>query len=232
MPKNDYIKQNDQEFAVQTKTFADNIGPHATLLGLTPAQLAQQAADSAYINYVGNNQQAAQKYAQQWTAWRDLFRDGGQNQALSAPTELVLAAVVPAVAPGIEARFRALVKLVKASAGYSVAIGEALGIEGTVHAAPDLNTLQPQFDVRIVGGQVFVDWTWQGYSQDLDSCELQVDRGDGKGYALLAEDTTPGYTDTTALPAAPTKWIYRAIFRVGEQRVGLWSLPVSITVSG
>jgi hypothetical protein len=33
-------------------------------------------------------------------------------------------------------------------------------------------------------------------------------------------------------PATPTKWIYRAIYRVGNQRVGQWSKSVSITASG
>ena len=60
--------------------------------------------------------------------------------------------------------------------------------------------------------------------------ELQVDRG--TGYVLLANDTTPNYTDTTPLPATPTKWKYKAIYRVGDQRVGLWSNEVSITVGG
>jgi hypothetical protein len=43
-------------------------------------------------------------------------------------------------------------------------------------------------------------WGWRGNSADLDSCEGQLDRGDGKGYGLLAYDTMPGYTDTQAFP--------------------------------
>jgi hypothetical protein len=62
--------------------------------------------------------------------------------------------------------------------------------------------------------------------------ELQVDRADGKGYVLLAYDTTPGYTDTTPFPATPAKWTYRGIYRVNDKQVGLWSKPVSVTVGG
>jgi hypothetical protein len=54
--------------------------------------------------------------------------------------------------------------------------------------------------------------------------------GDGKGFGLLAYDITPGYTDTTPFPAAPVKWIYRAIYRVADSQVGQWRLPVSVTV--
>ncbi|MCX6872808.1 MAG: hypothetical protein NTW21_03225 [Verrucomicrobia bacterium] len=57
-----------------------------------------------------------------------------------------------------------------------------------------------------------------------------LDRGDGKGYTLLAYDSTPGYADTTPLPATPAKWKYKAIYRVGDERVGLWSAEVSIAV--
>jgi hypothetical protein len=41
---------------------------------------------------------------------------------------------------------------------------------------------------------MIVNWGWQ--SQFLDKCELQVDRGEGKGFVLLAYDTAP-------FPAAP-----------------------------
>ena len=75
-----------------------------------------------------------------------------------------------------------------------------------------------------------VKWNWGGYAAWLDICELQVDRNDGKGFVLLAFDTTPGYTDTQAFPAVPAVWTYRAIYRLGDNQVGLWSLPVSVTV--
>ena len=48
--------------------------------------------------------------------------------------------------------------------------------------------------------------------------EIQVDRGDGKGFVILAFDTTP------------VKWTYKAIFRLNYQRMGQWSDPVSTMV--
>ncbi len=67
-------------------------------------------------------------------------------------------------------------------------------------------------------GQVLARWDWQGQSAFLDMIELQVDRG--QGYGLLAMDTTP-------FPATAQEWIYKAICRVGDQRVGQWSDEVS-----
>jgi hypothetical protein len=46
----------------------------------------------------------------------------------------------------------------------------------------------------------------------------------------LTFDTTPGFTDLTPFPATPTKWTYRAIYRLDEAQVGQWSSPVSIMV--
>jgi hypothetical protein len=65
---------------------------------------------------------------------------------------------------------------------------------------------------------------------DLDLCELQVDRGDRKGFVLLTYDTTPGYVDTAPFPPTPVKWTYRAIYRMGDAQIGQWSAPVSVTV--
>ena len=66
----------------------------------------------------------------------------------------------------------------------------------------------------------------------LDMLEIQVDRVDTKGWIMLTYDTTPGYNDTAPLPATAAKWKYRAIYRVADARVGMWSDEVSITVGG
>jgi hypothetical protein len=75
-----------------------------------------------------------------------------------------------------------------------------------------------------------VRWNWQGERAHLDMLELQVDRGEG--FTLLAFDTTPDYLDTHPLPAQPTRWTYKSIFRVGDSRVGQWSDEVSIIIGG
>ncbi|MEY2481551.1 MAG: hypothetical protein QOK24_79 [Verrucomicrobiota bacterium] len=77
-----------------------------------------------------------------------------------------------------------------------------------------------------------IDWNWGGFSAFLDIREIQVDRGDNKGFVALAFDATPGYIDTTPFPAAPVKWTYQAIYRFGDSRVGQWSKPVGVTVGG
>ena len=230
MAKSDYISANDDQFAAQLKTFKIGIGSYATTLGLTPLQFSTQAADADYFGYVVSCQEIMQGGSQQWTGWKNLTRGGGPVPIAGAPVPPVFPAVVVPVAPGVEARFRALVKLIKANPNYNETMGQVLGIEGSHSTAPDLSTIQAIITASVQGNAVFVGWGWQGQSAFLDMCELQVDRG--TGWTLLAFDTTPNYTDTASLPATPTKWKYRAIFRVGDAQVGVWSNTVEITVGG
>ena len=230
MAKSDYIAQNDDLFAAQLQTFKTGIGAYATALGVTPAQITAQAADADSFGYVVACQGIMQGGAQQWTAWKNLMRGGGTPPPAGAPVPPVFPTAVAAVALGVEVRFRALVKAIKAHPNYNDAIGQTLGIEGPQHAGPDLSTLQAIIDAVLSGNAVQLGWGWGGNSDFLDMLELQVDRG--SGWALLAFDTTPNYTDTTPLPATPTKWKYRAIYRVGDAQVGVWSNTVEITVGG
>jgi hypothetical protein len=232
MAKSDYIEPNDGAFNAQLQTFKNSIGNYSGVLGLTAAQTTAQAADAAYLDYLLKSMSLMQNAAQQWTAWKNIIRDGGTPPPTGIPVLPTLPATVAAVAPGIELRFRALVQLIKASPNYNEAMGDALGIEGAQQTGPDLATLQPVIDAVISGNHVNVKWNWGGNSAYLDICEIQVDRADGKGYVLLTYDTTPGYTDTAPFPAAPAKWSYKAIYRVDDVQVGLWSNPVTLTVGG
>ena len=231
MAKSDYVDPNAAAFNAQLQTFKNNIGNYSVVLGLSPGQLSAQVADANYYNYILQCRALMDQGAQQWSAWNGIVRSGGLVPVLGAPVAPVFLTAVTAVIPGIETRFRALVKTIKASTNYNAAMGKALGIEGEEEAAPDLTTLRPEITVLLSGNQVFVKWGWGGNSRWLDSCELQVDRNDGKGFVFLAIDTTPGYTDTQPLPAVPAIWIYRAIYRVGDHQVGLWSNPVSLPVA-
>jgi hypothetical protein len=230
MAKADYIAPNDDAFNAQLQTFKNVIANYSPLLGVTAAQITAQAADAAYYDYVLKCNKLMANAALQWTAWRNLTRAGGTPPASGAPVAPVFPTAVTAVAPGIEVRFRALVQLLKANPNYNETIGLALGIEGSQQVGPDLTTVQPVIDAIISGNHVNVKWGWGGNSAYLDICELQVDRGDGKGFGLLAFDTTPNYTDTQPFPAAPATWTYRAIYRVGDAQVGVWSNPESVTV--
>jgi hypothetical protein len=191
-----------------------------------------QATDATYFAAIVADQEATSQSAQQWTAWRNQMRVGDGSSGTPHPVAPVLStppATIPAA--GIETRFRALVKTIKANPAYNEAMGQALGIEGAEQSGPDLSAVKPQLKGEMKGGQPFVRWTWGGNSAFLDMIELCVDRGDGKGYVMLAFDTTPDYLDTAPLPTAAAVWTYKGIYRVADARVGQWSDPVSLNVA-
>lgn len=231
MIRSDYLARSDEAFSAQLVNFKNTIGGYATTLGVSAASVTAQAADSDYFAYVLQVRDIMQNGARQWTRWKDIARDGGAIPAGGAPVAPVFPTTVAAVAPGIETRFRALVRQIKASGNYNSAIGAALGIEGAEQIPPDLNKIAPRLTATVTGGHVAIGWGWEGHAEFLDQCELEVDRGTGT-FALLSIDTTPNYTDTQPFPSGTAKWIYRATYRVGDNRVGQWSTPVSVMVGG
>ncbi len=231
MPKGAYIKPGERAFSNQTLMFKGAIGDYAALLGVSAAQVSAQAADADRYKWELDVAEACGQCSEQWTTWKDISRHGGTFPPNGAPVAMEWPSPEPpAVAPGVEVRFRALCQQIKTNANYNPAIGEALGIEAPEITGPDFDTLKPILKPKVSAGGVMVGWTWQGFEKFLDAIEIQVDRGDGQGFKMLTIDTTSGYLDTQNFPAAPAKWTYKAVFRLNDQRVGQWSDPVSVNV--
>jgi len=236
MAKQDLIAKSDVAFAQQLLLFKLNIGKYATLLGLTPEQVAEQGADADYYQFVVQSQQEILTHAKASSVLRktlrkgDSLRTGPDAKPAADALEYQPTAPVPPVAFGIEGRFRLLVRQVKASKHYTRAIGLELGIEAVEHAGPDLATVQPVLTATVNGDHVLLGWDWQGWRAYLDLCVLEVNRHDGRGFVALFSTTRPGSVDATPFPAAPTPWQYRAIYQVGNKYVGQWSQVVSVLV--
>jgi hypothetical protein len=215
--------------------FANKLGGYATPLGLDNATVTAAVADARWLVYVlGTWLPAARAWNQSCTAAANNAQsgDGSVLCALPAFAAPALPAGVAAVNNGALNRIFALVQTIKDSNGYDDSIGQDLQIIGSQAVAPDMNAVQPLFDVVVRGNFVMIDWDWGGNAAFLDMIRIEKDSSDGKGFQFLATDTTPGYTDTTPFPATPTKWTYRAIYMVGDAQVGVWSAPVSVIVGG
>ncbi len=237
MPKSDYMPGDDDNKAKLFIRFSTGITPYLGTLDLLDGavpipEITLQAADATYFRAGVDFLDTMQNAAQGWTSWKNFMRDGGVNNPPNPVVPTLPATFPAAVAPGIVTRFRALVKRIKAHKNYTDSIGQTLGIEGPDSGTTDLSTIKPDLRVRLNGGQVEIPWGWGGLASELDAIEIWVDRSDNKGSVLLTIDTTAGYTDTTPLPTTPAKWIYKAIYRLNDGRVGQWSDEVSITVGG
>jgi hypothetical protein len=233
MKRNTYypVRQNDQ--IVWLGNFSSKLPALAVTLGLTAAQVSAAVADCGWLIYV---QQSWLPAGRAWAlscTYAAAEAQTGDSSALMVLPVFAAPALptgVVAVNAGALTRLFALVQFIKDSGKCSDTNATNLGIVGSAQTGPDLTTVQPVISAAIMGNVVNLKWGWGGNSAYLDTCEIQVDRADGKGYVLLTIDTTPGYTDTQPFPASSVKWTYKAIYRLDDAQVGLWSQPASVTV--
>ena len=215
--------------------FSNKLSTYAATLGLTPAQSSTAIADALWLVYVLQSWlPAVRSFSLQATdaATDAATGDGSAVQVLPPFDVPALPSGGTPVNTGALTRLFAVFQAIKSSPGFTDLIGDALGLLGTTQSGPDYATLAPTLKLTVIPTGVNVGWGFAGFAAFLDMIELQVDRNDGKGYVLLAYDTTPGYLDTCPRPATLTKWKYKGIYRVNDQQVGNWSPEVSVSVGG
>ncbi len=168
MAKTTNLDQRDNQLAGELEAFKNAIGPYASRLGVSPDQVAAQAADSDYFSYTLAVQDLLNTSSKQWNNWKTLLRDGGNVPVTGTPQPPIFpAAPPPPVPPGIEPRFRALVKQIRASAIYNPSIGAALGLEDPGQTGPNYATLAPE--IVAVIGDMNVRVAWNGAASPLTS---------------------------------------------------------------
>jgi hypothetical protein len=236
MTRQDYFPTRQANQVLWVANFKDKLPTYGTTpLGLAAGQITAAVADCGWVQYV------LELWLPDVRAWAPACTDaaiavqtgtGADPVTLPVFTAVALPTGVTAQLPGALTRIFALVQIIKSSGKCTDAIASDLQIVGSEAVAPDLTQVQPILKPSVSGSEVLVKWGWNGLSGWLSSCEILVDRGDGKGFVLLTVDTTPNYTDTQPFPATKTIWTYKAIFRADDAQVGRWSQPVSVTVGG
>jgi len=225
------IRQADQTLWLEN--FRNKIGGYATALGLTPTQVTDLVGRCDWLRYLLSSWlPAARAWNLACTQAVKLAQTGTSGAAVALPVftpPTLPAGVTPQDEGALDFIFDRIAEI-KENDDCTDSMCSDLRIIGSEESAPDFTTLAPELSATINGNQVDLGWTWQGYGKFLDQCEIHVDRGNG--WQVLTFDTTPGYTDTTPLPATVTRWKYRAIFRVDDQQVGQWSAELSVAVGG
>jgi len=235
MKRQAYYPSRAADQLVWLENFHNKLTPYQATLGLSPAQVTAAIADARFLIYVMGSWLAT---ARPWSlsctkaATEAMTGDGANLCVLPVFTPPTPPTGVIPVKTGALDRIFTLVATIKNSSSYTEAIGSDFGIVGSSLTAPDLATVQPVLTATVNGRRVDIDWGWEGNAQFLDMCEIQVDRGDAKGWGLLAFDTTPNYTDNATFPTTLTRWKYRAIYHQDDAQAGLWSAEVSVTVGG
>jgi hypothetical protein len=206
-------------------TFSSNLTAYTAKYGITAVATI---ADNEWMQYWYGLHTQAQAAGQTFTAFKNEAAFGVPPGSLaSVPPVFPVAPPPPAtVAPGVFPRALSIAKAIKVHKDYTVADGEALGLEGALIPPPDLSTLRPVLKPIVAADHVDIGWKKNG----TEGVEIWVQRG-AAAYVFLAVDTTtPKYVDTQPFPATEEKWTYKAIHIFDGGRVGLWSEEVSVQV--
>ena len=226
MSNNSYLPVTDSDRSAWLKNFAGKLPLYATSLGLAATDTTAVAADSAMFVYALDQVESFKKETAKRVAYKNQLADGEIGSNLGTFPVTGASAAAPTVVPaGVFKRTGKLVQRIKNHPNYTPAIGQDLGIEShdTINA---LDFGKPELKVTFDAGHPVLKWK----KGNMSAIDLFVDRGDGKGFAFLATATVPHYTDTFDLPLGTNsaQWIYKAIYKSGNDQSGEFSNPVSI----
>ena len=224
-----YLETTDEKLTLQLDNFASKLNNYAGQFGLTSSEVDEMVADAAYFSWMTNNYRKIATHKKEWTLFKTIQKNGERHVAENwTPVAPVLTAMPTAVAPGIVFRFRTMANRVKAHQNYTPAIGQNLGIEKSATEPLNKDTAQPILKAVIRGGTVNVLWKKGRYSGIL------IEKDSGEGFAFFDRDFIPNFIDNSPLPTHGESaiWKYRASYLVNDEKVGVWSDVVSITVAG
>jgi len=229
MAKIDFLERSDEGFETQLDNFCNKIDGYAATLGVGAAQIVSIKDDRNMFKYLMLMREAYKTKTQDVTRYKNILRKGPTGTPLGVvPFPPVFAASPAVVASNIEDRFRKLVAFIKAATNYNDAIGEDLGIIGDENEV-DPSTLKPILIGALDAGRPLIKWT----KATATSIDIYVERVAGSGFSFLANDSQPDYIDTFPIPDGVTSvvWKYKAIYKIGDEQVGMWSEAISITVT-
>lgn len=223
----DFVKRDDLGFVSQLNNFKTKLPNYQAALGLDPAVITAVENDASFFGFSVTAIDTAKSYSQGWTSLKDNARDGeGSNPINSFPAPVDVTTPPTAVLPGIETRFRKLVRQIKANSAYTEQMGEDLGIV----APEDTTTLTaPKLKIKLDGGNPVISFV----KSKSDGIKLYSKRGAETEFTFLAVDTKSPYTDTrpNLTPGEAETRQYYAFFLKDDEQVGTQSDVIEISVT-
>ncbi len=222
----DLVEPNDQKFSEQLNNFSAKLAHYQVVLNLSNAQLQAVADDAAMMDFCVSAVTTSKSYAKSWISRKDETRKGNDANATdSFPTPVDVSTLPTAVQPGVEKRFREIVRLIKATNGYTPAVGADLGIIAPENTA----TLgAPQLKIEMKGGQPVISFV----KRNSDGIRLYSKRGSESEFTFLAVDTRSPYTDArpNQVPGVSETRQYYAYYIKNDEQVGSQSAVISISL--
>ncbi|MDD4928370.1 MAG: hypothetical protein PHP85_03705 [Gallionella sp.] len=229
MPTQKFMPNDDAGKVKLMEHLVSHLPGYATIFEIGSTDMDALKADAVNFNLALTMHHQAQSYAHNWTAYKNLLRDGGTGNTDWPTLPKADENLSPVALPGIIPRLSVLVAGIKAHKNYTEAIGQDLWLIGA-HITSEPGSWKPVLSSRNNAGHPVICWT-KGQAAAI---EFWADRNDGNGFAFFTINTEPDTVDTTPLPdkGAGVNWRYKAIYRLHDEQVGQWSDVMSIAVGG
>ena len=226
-----YLPPGDLAKVSWIKNLANKTPIYATVLDITLAEQTSIDDDAAMYEYIVMTMHPAYKTkVQDITSFKNIMRDGPLGTpAPPIPVAPTLPAAPTAVEPGIFQRVAKFVQRLKSHPNYTENIGEDLGIIGD-EMTFEQSELKPELKGDLDANRPKIIWQKGPFA---DSIDLYVDRQLNDNYEYLTNDSEPDYIDTYPFPqdVASVVYRYKGIYRIGDEQVGQFSDPITITVT-
>jgi len=204
MAKDDFVESRDGDLDGQEEVFITNLPIHAPTVGIDPLEV------TSVVTILGNHR----------TTFAEMLSKKAASKAAVADNKLKKKLAV--------GEFRRIAQKIKASTGYTEAIGDELRIIGPEVVMPPLEEMKPTLKGEVSGGIVEIKWDKQGMEAIAAYCK----RGSEVSFSFFEKDVeSPLKDDRPKLdPSAPEERNYYAYYVDDDENIGQQSDIVTVIV--
>ena len=224
------IPKNDSDFVNFLSTLDTKLPSYATLLNLTPAELADVHQGFIWMQFAVVQAGLFQEEVTERVSFKKLLRKGPPGtptQACPGLQTITVPAGTP-VAAGVERRLRALLQRVKNHLNFTEAIGHDLGMIPPAANVPENPKPTGRADA-LPGCAAQVSYAKEGF----DGVQVESRRSSETAWTSLGVKLRGTFVDDRPplVPGQPETRSYRMRFQNGDTPVGQWSDVFSATVA-
>ena len=226
----DWLPYKMDERLTVTRQVAANIDTYSAILGLTAAQVTRLKAIPLEIEFALEFAFLAKAASKAATSWRDGVLSSKRSNKLAAALPNFPSTPPPAgTRNGVIAEFRTLVAQIKASPGFTDAIGIAFNIMPPERAATPLREIEPKLDATAKPGY---EVRIQGSLRGMDQMRIDGQRKGSAKWEWLAFLTTLPATITVepSVDGEPESLRIRAVLLKKNKEVGQPSDVIPVTI--
>ncbi len=213
--------------------FDGKIAGYETLLNIPPAIIDFSHKAKDYSDFMFGKLILLRADVKELTKHQNIFFDGTLDDMTEEgfpafPNFTTRGTPPPSVDKPVFLTLTKVVKDIKNHGNYSDDIGIDLMIIGADEPVP-AEDYKPVLKVKVIGDQIKFNWKKGKFT----SINIFADKGDGRGYVLLANTVNPkfSYPNPLAHGDAPQVWKVKGQYKVGDTPFGDFSDQVTVTFS-